>query len=430
MIAASGRIPPLALLLLLVSCRSEPKYYHADYLYYGDNPQAILEEYKDAENDTGPDALIGKMKMLSAALLLEDWNVAEALSLDVSTAVNIHLAGQEGERDALSSFGSERDKPFKGEPHEQAMADFYLGVLRYRRGDYEGALSCFRSALAKDRGSFLLPVEKDDAQRGEDNAARYIYDSDYSTFELFAAKCWSELGEPEQAAEAIERAKSIRPDLADLFDQAMDPENNVLVLIEAGGAPMKLGSGPRNAVLAYRPSAGFSLDSVHLNGEEIPFGLTDDLYEQATTIGGRQVDELNLAKAGRQETLKAIGLGTTIAGSVITAASRDRRTRNAGLIVLAAGILTMIFAETAFEAEADTRAWTLLPGTLLVAVGRFPAGAEHRLEVSGGGHTRSWENITLGEENNLLMVRLLPRYSGTHDISNRYRGRHPRGRPD
>ena len=121
-------------------------YQEADEDYYRNNPARVEASYQGAVEDDGKNALLGTEKLLSAAMLRQDWKEAERLAIRASTLVNIFVAGEGGERDALSLFGQEKDKPFKGEPHERAMVDFYLGVLRFRDQDYEGALSAFRSA--------------------------------------------------------------------------------------------------------------------------------------------------------------------------------------------------------------------------------------------------------------------------------------------
>ena len=104
-----------------------------------------------------------------------------------STQCNIHVGYNSGERDALSLLGQEKDKPFKGEPHEQVMVDFYLGLIRYQRDDYEGALAAFRSAIYKDRGSYLLPIASDENEVDESQAQRHLYEDDYALLRCMAA---------------------------------------------------------------------------------------------------------------------------------------------------------------------------------------------------------------------------------------------------
>ena len=423
MSAARNVLTPGGCLLVLAvagGCYSPPAYQEGDYLYFQDRPREILTVYAPAEQDHEANALVGIDKMLSAALLAGDWGQAEKYAELASSRVNIFLAGEKGERDALSLLGQEKKKAFKGEPHERAMVDFYLGLLRYRRGEYEGALNAFLSAMAKDRGVYKLPVEKRNAKREGDNAETVIYSSDYATFAFLAANCCQHIDEPEEAARYLGEAKSIRPEMAPLFDRGMDPASNVLMVIEGGRAPYKVQTGERGAVLGYRRAGGADVRSVRVSGKDAAFGKTDDLYAQATTLGSRAVDDLNRTKATRQDALKAAGFATAVAGGVIAVVGNANRNRNleaAGLIGVGVGVATLIIAETAIDPSADIRAWSTLPEDLYLAVGYAPPG-EATVEINAGGdygndQSQRWTNVPIESgRTTLLWFRLLPSRRG------------------
>jgi tetratricopeptide (TPR) repeat protein len=413
-------VAALGALALAAGCSSPPAYQEGDYLYFQDRPREVLTIYAPAELDHEANALVGIDKMLSAALLAGDWAQAEKYAELASSRVNIFLAGEKGERDALSLLGQEKKKPFKGEPHERAMVDFYLGLLRYRRGEYEGALNAFLSAMAKDRGIYRLPVEKTRARRESDNAETVIYSSDYATFAFFAANCCQHIDEPEEAARYLNEAKAIRPEMAPLFDRGMDPSSNVMMVIEAGRAPAKVQLGERGAVLGYRRAAGADVRAVRIGGRDASFGKTDDLHAQATTLGGRAVDDLNRTKATRQQALSSAGFATAVAGGVLAAVGNSNRNRNleaAGLIGVGVGVATMIIAETAIDPSADIRAWSTLPQDLFLAVGSAPPG-EATVEISAGGdygndQSQHWTNVPIAADGTtLLWFRLLPPRKG------------------
>jgi hypothetical protein len=278
--------------------------------------------------------------------------------------------------------------------------------------------------MYKDRGAYLLPVEVREARRDSDNTVRYLYADDYATFKFMAAKCYQFLDELEEAGRYVAEAKEIRPDLAGLLDYGMEPETNVIVVIEAGRAPRKRQEGPRGAILGYSPEPGVSLTMVSLDGRELSFAQTDDLYSQATTLGGRSVDDLNRTKAERQDAIQAAGFATTVTGYALLAAgsaAHDRQTREAlqaaGLIAMLVGIITMVFAEAAIDPGADTRAWTLLPGQIFLAFGRVPEGGGHRLSIRargdpGGDPSQEWREVPVEKVMNLYAIRLLPGRAG------------------
>ena len=397
-------------------------YDDADKEYFRNQPERVLEAYARALEDRGRNALLGVDKLLSAAMLRHDWAGAEQLAIRASTLVNIFVAGEKGERDALSLLGQEKDKPFKGEPHERVMVDFYLGIIRFRRGDYEGALAAFRSARNKDRGAYLLPVEEDKAAEGKTNLERFLYDPDYALLDFFAAKCHQLLGEPQEAEEYLASAHKIRPELGQLFDEGMDPETNIFVVVEGGRPPLKRKTGPKGAILAYRKDLESRLDRVSFDGQDLSFGLCEDLYFQATTLGGRHVDDLNLVKVRRQEVLQAAGFATMTAGYALALAGAagdhhhtSRNLQYAGLAAMAVGLGAMIFADAAIDPSADVRAWTTLPGEVYLAVGRAQPGGSHRLKVSAecvGDESQEWIDVPVEEGVNLYPIRLLPGRSG------------------
>jgi hypothetical protein len=312
------------------------------------------------------------------------------------------------------------------------MVDFYLGLLRYRRGEYEGALNAFLSAMAKDRGIYRLPVEKSQARRGSDNAETVIYSSDYATFAFFAASSLKQIDEPEEAEHYLKEAKQIRPEMAPLFDRGMDSSSNVIMVIEAGRAPAKVQLGERGAVLGYRRAAGADVRAVRMGGRDVAFGMTDDLFVQATTLGGRAVDDMNRLKASRQEALHTAGLATAVAGGMLAMAGSAHRNRNleaAGLIGVGVGVATMIFAETAIDPSADIRAWSTLPQHLYLAVGSAPPGQEV-VEISaqgeyGSDESQHWTGVPIAAgRTTLLWFRLLPsRRGGVYPSEERVSGK-------
>ncbi len=405
--------------VFFVSCRSAPKYEDADVWYFRNQPERVEEAYAGALEDKGPDSLVGVKKLLSCAIARGDWERADILAERASTMVNIYVAGEPGERDALGLLGQEKEKPFKGEPHEQVMVDFYLGLLRYQRGDFEGALAAFRSAINKDRGSFLVPVDVDKAKKDSDNVNLFLFDDDWAILRFLAAKCYQLLGEPKEAGKQLAMAKQIAPKIASLLDEGMDPANNILMVIEGGRVPYKRKTGPKGAILNYERGAVSDVKSLHVGDAGVSFSLIDDLFYHATTLGGLQVDQLNQDKAAKQKALHTAGFAAATAGYILAVAgsfASSKKTRGnmqaAGLIAVGVGIATMMFAEHAIDPSADIRAWSMLPGMLFLGVGRAPADSVATIKVistsSRGDESQTWTDVPVAKQNNLYWIRLLP----------------------
>jgi len=401
--------------LLLLGCRDGPlPYQSADRYYFYNDPDKVIQAYAPAMMDTGKNALIGVDKLLSAAMLQGAWQSAKGYAMRASTLVNIFLAGEPGEQDALSLFGQEKDKPFKGEPYERLMVDYYLGVIRFMEQDYEGALAAFRSAMNNDRGTFLLPVAPEEAKKGEGNTTRYIYQDTYGLLQFLAAKCYQLLGEPKEAKKSLARAQVSHPELAEFFADGLDADNNVLVIVEAGGAPVKIRTGPGGAILGYLPGLQNSVDGVSLGEHTLALALSEDLFYHATHLGGREVDKLNKDKASRQEALQLAGFATRTAGFATLlagAASGNRNVEAAGWALILVGIGTGILADVIIDPRADIRAWTLLPGQIFLAFGSVPPGPDYTLRIDAHGPgdlSQVWTGVAVETEVNLYWTRLLP----------------------
>lgn len=400
--------------LLLVGCSElPPPYQSADRYYFDNDPGKVIEVYAPAMMDTGKSGLIGVNKLLSAAMLEGAWQSAKAYAIRASTLVNIFLAGEPGERDALSLFGQEKDKPFKGEPYERLMVDYYLGIIRFMEQDYEGALAAFRSAMNNDRGTYLLPVDPEEAEKGGGNTKQYIYQDTYGILQFLAAKCYQLLGEPDEEKKSLARAQASHPALAQFFEEGLDAANNVLVLLEAGGAPVKIRTGPGGAILGYRRGIESSVTSISFDTHSLALALSEDLYHHTTHLGGREVDKLNKDKASKQEALRLAGFATRTAGFatlIAGVASGNRDAKIAGWALLLVGIGTGIWANVAIDPRADIRAWTFLPGQLFLAFGRVPPGPARTLRIDAhnpGDLSQVWTDVPVKTRTNLFWIRLL-----------------------
>jgi hypothetical protein len=121
----------------------------------------------------------------------------------------------------------------------------------------------------------------------------------------------------------------------------------------------------------------------------------EDLFWQATTRGGRQIDAINAGKAQFKDTAGtvgdvAIGAGTGLAMAGGLSGNRDMQ--GAAAIIGLIGLMAKA-AEAAARPEADVRYWDNLPAQILIATteirpgsavrGRFlPAGSPVTLKVS------------------------------------------------
>ena len=127
-------------------------------------------------------------------------------------------------QDTTATVWDERAKTFKGEPYERATAFFYRGVCRFNTGDYSGALAAFRSSLASDE---------------ETRNSKVKYLQDFTISQFMAALCYKRLGEPQNAEEVLELARSNCP-TSNPFLTAASLTNNFIAVIGIGYGPFKV----------------------------------------------------------------------------------------------------------------------------------------------------------------------------------------------
>lgn len=276
-----------------------------------------------------------------------DEAAAEAFDKALAGIEEIYADNPEAEK-ARSVWHAEAVKDFKGEPHERAMAYYYRGLVYMRAGDYENARASFRGAQIQD--SFA-----EDEKFRQDFAVATWLDG-------WASRC---LGQHTLAGEAFREAESLRRDL-----KAPEPDDDLLVLAETGSGPSKEAYGQYREKLAYREAAVPRTDLVVRTGSGAePMIVAEDLFFQATTRGGREMDKVLAVKADTKLATDAISTGVAAAGAGVMMAgsyNNDSNATAAGAMILLAGLIVQAAAQS-MNPEADTRYWEDLPHSILLA---------------------------------------------------------------
>jgi hypothetical protein len=103
-----------------------------------------------------------------------------------------------------------------------------------------------------------------------------------------------------------------------------------------------------------------------------PAAQTDDMGFQATTRGGRLIDQINKRKATTKAITKETG-NILIGSGAALAASGDRNTAAAGAALIAVGVGAKV-AAAAMKTEADIRTIRCIPGFIHLWAGRILPG--------------------------------------------------------
>lgn len=317
-------------------------------------PQSLKYHYRSLVTDGDADAVRNWLELGKAALNDGHRTVAaEAFDEALKRITAVYADDPQAEK-ARSVWHSEGVKDFKGEPHERAMAFVYRGLLDMFDGDYENARASFKAALIQDSFAELERHRQDFA------SAAWLVG--------WTSRC---LGDATAAAEAFDEARGLRGGLP-----VPGEDDALLVLVEAGRGPSKEARGEHKEKLAYvegtPPTLGYFAMVGQTRREAV---LAEDLFQQATTRGGRQMDDVLAVKAGTKETTATVGAGATAAGVGMMAYGNHYNNNDAmaaGLIVALLGLAAQAAAE-GMTAEADTRYWHGLPHSLFVAPMPLPA---------------------------------------------------------
>ena len=250
---------------------------------------------------------------------------------------------------ARSLWYEEGAKTFKGEPYERAMVYYYRGLIYLRKGDYENARAAFRQGQMQDA---FAEEEQNQADFGV----------------LLFLEAWASHlnGDEDLRDEALKRLKALHPEAPTIA-----ADDDTLVLVETGTAPRKLGDGLNHSYFVFRRGKGFKENRAELvlGGTATPLYPIEDVFYQATTRGGREIDKILEGKVAFRQTTGTIG-SVLADSSVILAQQSAIGTLGSGATGVAAGFgavgaISMLISANA-KPRADTRQWTSLPDTIHV----------------------------------------------------------------
>lgn len=318
--------------------------------YLQDKPPLLHPYYVRILREGRRNLVLNHMRAGLAAMELGEFTLAEE-SFDIAL-LNIEsvYTDDENAAKARSLWYEEGRKDFKGEPYERAMAYYYRGLLYLRKGDYENARASFKGGLLQDT-----------------MAEQKIYQADFAL--LIFLDGWSSmmLGDWQMAEESFKEVQKYRPDFV------IPPrDHNVLLIAETGTAPQKIAVGKGGSALRFRRGSGFREEGVRFESGGLAFSgfPMEDIYWQANTRGGRQVDHILAGKVSFQETNQAMGQTLTNL-SLTTLAMSPQFGDDSGVVAIVAGIIGIVGLGQQAVAErtqtrADTRYWDNLPDRVLV----------------------------------------------------------------
>jgi len=330
----------------------------------------LQSDYADLIAGGQRNAVLNFERLGLKAYRLHDYCVARAAFDEAVRVVGGIIADDAAAKRARSLFGRESSKIFKGEPYERSMLYFYRGLLYYQAGEHDNARACFRSGQLADAYA-------------EEEAAR----ADYAILDYLEGKTDQKYGE--DAEDPFRRAQE---DAAGgRFVPSTDPANDLLVIVESGSGPVKSGGGEYDEKLFFsRGQRGGDRVVLYVDGEPVTEAPrpTEDVYYQATTRGGREIDHVLAGKAQFKDVADTAGNVMIVGGAALAASGQHRRDKDltyTGAGIALGGLLAKGLA-AGTKPEADVRRWDTLPDRLHVFSVRVGPGAHDiRAEVYAGG---------------------------------------------
>ena len=333
-----------------------------------DKPKGLCADYRRLYREGERNEVLNYCRIGAQALRLGLYDEAKDAFDRALAGIEVVYADSPQAKKARKLWYEERSKVFKGDPYERAMAYFYRGLLYYVDGEFDNARACFRSAQLQDAFA-------EEAQ----------HRSDFAVMDYLEARCNMRLGRADMAGDSVDRAHEASAGHGGLSFPPLDPEDNLLVVLETGSAPVKWGDGKHGEYLRYKrgPSEEVSAKAF-LDGSPLPAPLRSaDVYYQASTRGGRELDYILGRQARFKESTEVIGEASARIGTGLLAyglAETDEDVTKAGLAVGAVGVASLILSSRA-RPEADTRYWESLPDSIWLISAKVSPG-RHDIEVA------------------------------------------------
>ncbi|MBI3825969.1 MAG: hypothetical protein HY294_08235 [Candidatus Rokubacteria bacterium] len=333
------RIVPLLLGVgLLAGCAQPVRYpINAFYQYdYDDAVKGYRATVVQARQKDMRNVVLADVHLAAASFAAGDYyDTLESLHRAQKIMEDVEYGKDEGQ---VAMVASHTLRVFKGEPYERALAFTYMGLIYYRRGDWENARAAFNLALLADRGS-----------KGDNEE----YRDDFGLAHYMIGRTYLKLNEADNARISFDKVAKYEKNPALAAPERLKGTNATFI-IELGCGPYKLPD----------PVVG-SVDTIHqcrypdrsaeilLDGQSLGRSARlVDMNYQAKTSGTSTRDTVQAVKGAAVAVMKQIPF-VGILGSV---------------------------AEMAGVNKADLRHWRLMPGEVHVLEAQVPEGL-HTVQI-------------------------------------------------
>ena len=319
-----------------------------------------------------------------SVLLLEGKNDEAHTLMQKLHADFEYLFDKKLEEKAQSVWHGEINKVFKGDAYERSTFYALMALSYINKGDCENALSCVKTGLLIDADS---------------NSETAI--NDYALLYYLGHIAASKLQKKGDAGEYLRDMKkglqtqgyklSENP-RTDCFSQIPRNTPNVLLVVWSGTPPTVVCTGKykeiRNIIRGENVFDAMTVSVGSGRSVYIPNNLGDIEY-QATTRGGRLMDNVLADKAAVKSAMEVSGNVFLVTGTaLLLAGARTLGTPPVGISLLGAGLGCLVIGGTVhivgayMNPAADGRFWKNLPAQLHIVPLNLPPG-KHTVMLKG-----------------------------------------------
>jgi hypothetical protein len=200
-----------------------------------------------------------------------------------------------------------------------------------------------------------------------------------------------------------------RKNLIENISNLTDPKSNVLVIVEAGRGPYKFRAGPHGclAVIGRNTCPIASCTVTSADVERTKGILAEDVYYQASTRGGREMDGILRGKAYfKDATAAGAELASELAKEISNMAAQSAAQSGqmaagppeAALVLQGISVALKVISATT-NPEADIRVWDFLPDRVIVCALNLPPGRQPATirfcDSAGNEITRYRQTLTI-----------------------------------
>ena len=354
------------IILLCLGCAGPTRYEKAQIpdnqmqQYLAGKPEDLKPTYRRILEEGERNRVLNLMRLGLDAMQMGHLEDAEWAFDGALNGIERVYANDEDAAKARSLWVEEGRKKFKGEPYERVMAYYYRGLLYIWAGDYQNARACYKGGMLQDAFA-----------EEEQNRC------DFALMLYLSGWCSQQIKDDILRTAAFEELKKLRPDIV-----LPQEEDNLLLVIETGKSPRKLSDGVGHYQLKFFRGRNFKEKKAEYRICDGPSGAAypvEDIYWQAATRGGRQVDYILQGKANFRKQAAMVGsalsdvaTATIVASTVFSGSSSELGAVGAGLGLI--GVAAQVAAANA-RTEADTRYWENLPDAVHAASLKLKPGA-------------------------------------------------------